>query len=83
MIDQNRVSLSRYPRLSPLPLTFLRKACGEVRDSQHPVEVPIGNQEAAPVAPVGTMFSNAINMLRQDLWPELNRLFDASLGARG
>jgi hypothetical protein len=32
MIDQNRVSLSRYPRLSPLPLTFLRKACGEVPD---------------------------------------------------
>jgi hypothetical protein len=32
MIDQNRVSLSRYPRLSPLPLTFRRKACGEVPD---------------------------------------------------
>ena len=31
-IDQNRVSFSRYPRLSPLPLTFLRKACGEVPD---------------------------------------------------
>jgi hypothetical protein len=31
-IDQNRVFLSRYPRLSPLPLTFLRKACGEVPD---------------------------------------------------
>ena len=35
-IDQNRVSLSRYPRLSPLPLTFLRKVCGEVPDDLNP-----------------------------------------------
>jgi hypothetical protein len=35
-IDQNRVSLSRYPRLSPLPFTFLRKIRGEVSDDFNP-----------------------------------------------
>ena len=31
-IESLSLSLSRYPRLSPLPLTFLRKARGEVPD---------------------------------------------------
>src|SRR6266568_4702922 len=35
-IDQNRVSLSRYLPLSPLPLTLLRKVCGEVPDDLNP-----------------------------------------------